>query len=108
MLEIEGWTARLLTPFSTAGIMDHEEARRKNVGGKVLGFVMLTRMKTLVLLFVGSFFPVGERGKNIVEKPIVLSFNICSLPCLQVGKPIILSFNISFAYEGGRLFLIAN
>ncbi|KAL6123749.1 hypothetical protein ACLB2K_076267 [Fragaria x ananassa] len=66
--EIEGWTARLLpsrqlfcsmnilhkwyhrlagyesTTFgyivltTSAGIMDHEEARRKNVGGKVLGF----------------------------------------------------------------------
>ncbi|KAG5611935.1 hypothetical protein H5410_023216 [Solanum commersonii] len=37
---------------TSAGIMDHEEARRKNVGGKVLGFLMLTRMKTLVLLLV--------------------------------------------------------
>ncbi|KAL9266491.1 Small ribosomal subunit protein uS8z/uS8w-like protein [Drosera capensis] len=61
--EIESWTARLLpsrqvfslliSAFSlsvyvvqfgyivlttSAGIMDHEEARRKNVGGKVLGF----------------------------------------------------------------------
>ncbi|RRT46220.1 hypothetical protein B296_00039778, partial [Ensete ventricosum] len=65
--EIEPWTARLLPspPFchwreawiklmsifryrymqfgyivltTSAGIMDHEEARRKNVGGKVLGF----------------------------------------------------------------------
>ena len=39
---------------TSAGIMDLEEASRKNVGGKVLGFVMLTRMKTLVLLLVGS------------------------------------------------------
>ncbi|KAH0758404.1 hypothetical protein KY290_021897 [Solanum tuberosum] len=45
MLEIEGWTARLLPSrqfgyivlTTSAGIMDHEEARRKNVGGKVLG-----------------------------------------------------------------------
>ncbi|KAK8546206.1 hypothetical protein V6N12_027002 [Hibiscus sabdariffa] len=44
--EIEGWTARLLPSrqfgyivlTTSAGIMDHEEARRKNVGGKVLGF----------------------------------------------------------------------
>ncbi|KAM3738685.1 hypothetical protein ACB098_09G149200 [Castanea mollissima] len=43
--EIEGWTARLLPSkqfgyivlMISAGIMDHEEARRKNVGGKVLG-----------------------------------------------------------------------
>ncbi|CAD5324979.1 unnamed protein product [Arabidopsis thaliana] len=43
--EIEGWTARLLPSrqfgfivlTTSAGIMDHEEARRKNVGGKVLG-----------------------------------------------------------------------
>ncbi|KAJ6839920.1 40S ribosomal protein S15a [Iris pallida] len=44
--DIEPWIARLLpsrqfgnivlTTF--AGIMDYEEARRKNVGGKVLGF----------------------------------------------------------------------
>ncbi|KAE8671133.1 40S ribosomal protein S15a [Hibiscus syriacus] len=44
--EIEGWTARLLPSrqfgyialTTSAGIMDHEETRRKNVGGKVLGF----------------------------------------------------------------------
>ncbi|GAB2295812.1 hypothetical protein Dimus_029967 [Dionaea muscipula] len=44
--EIESWTARLLPSrqfgyivlTTSAGIMDHEEARRKNVGGKVLGF----------------------------------------------------------------------
>ncbi|CAD6271955.1 unnamed protein product [Miscanthus lutarioriparius] len=44
--EIEGWTARLLPSrqfgfivlTTSAGIMDHEEARRKNVDGKVLGF----------------------------------------------------------------------
>uniref|UniRef100_A0A0E0CKH1 Small ribosomal subunit protein uS8c n=1 Tax=Oryza meridionalis TaxID=40149 RepID=A0A0E0CKH1_9ORYZ len=42
--EIESWTARLLPSrqfgyivlTTSAGIMDHEEARRKNVGGKVL------------------------------------------------------------------------
>ncbi|KAH9661306.1 40S ribosomal protein S15a-1 [Citrus sinensis] len=41
--EIEGWTARLLPSrqfgyivlTTSAGIMDHEEARRKNVGGKI-------------------------------------------------------------------------
>ncbi|EXC35054.1 40S ribosomal protein S15a-1 [Morus notabilis] len=56
--EIEGWTARLLPSrqfgyivlTTSAGIMDHEEARRKNVGGKsgntVLskGFDRSTRM----------------------------------------------------------------
>nr|GMD14813.1 40S ribosomal protein S15a-1 [Ipomoea batatas] len=44
--DIEGWTARLLPSrqfgyivlTTSAGIMDHEEARRKNAGGKVLGF----------------------------------------------------------------------
>ncbi|KAJ1691349.1 hypothetical protein LUZ63_015504 [Rhynchospora breviuscula] len=44
--DIESWTARLLPSrqfgyivlTTSAGIMDHEEARRKNVGGKVLGF----------------------------------------------------------------------
>ncbi|KAK7244454.1 hypothetical protein RIF29_39276 [Crotalaria pallida] len=44
--EIEGWTARLLPSrqfgyivlTTSTGIMDHEEATRKNVGGKVLGF----------------------------------------------------------------------
>ncbi|KAL4283863.1 hypothetical protein GQ457_16G010860 [Hibiscus cannabinus] len=47
--EIEGWTARLLPSrqfgyivlTTSAGIMDHEEARRKNVGGKVLVVVLL-------------------------------------------------------------------
>ena len=44
--EIERWVARLLPSrqfgiivmTTSAGIMDHEEARRKRVGGKVLGF----------------------------------------------------------------------
>ena len=44
--EIEDWIARLLPSrqfghivlTTSAGIMDHEEARRKKVGGKVLGF----------------------------------------------------------------------
>ncbi|RAL54850.1 unnamed protein product [Cuscuta campestris] len=44
--DIESWTARLLPSrqfgyivlTTSAGIMDHEEARRKNAGGKVLGF----------------------------------------------------------------------
>ncbi|GFR45507.1 hypothetical protein Agub_g6896, partial [Astrephomene gubernaculifera] len=44
--EIEAWVARLLPSrqfgvivmTTSAGIMDHEEARRKRVGGKVLGF----------------------------------------------------------------------
>jgi ribosomal protein S8 len=43
---IEDWVARLLPSrlfgvivlTTSAGIMDHEEARRKKVGGKVLGF----------------------------------------------------------------------
>mmetsp|Transcript_21215 Transcript_21215/g.58874 ORF Transcript_21215/g.58874 Transcript_21215/m.58874 type:complete len:131 (-) Transcript_21215:538-930(-) len=44
--EIEDWIGRLLPSrqfgvivlTTSAGIMDHEEARRKKVGGKVLGF----------------------------------------------------------------------
>lgn len=44
--ELEGWAERLLPSrqfgfivlTSSVGIMDHEEARRKKVGGKVLGF----------------------------------------------------------------------
>lgn len=44
--EIEPWVARLLPSrqfgiivmTTSAGILDHEEARRKRVGGKVLGF----------------------------------------------------------------------
>lgn len=44
--QIEDWIARLLPSrqfgiivlTTSAGIMDHEEARRKRVGGKVLGF----------------------------------------------------------------------
>jgi len=45
-LQVEAWVARLLPSrlfghivlTTSAGIMDHEEARRKGVGGKVLGF----------------------------------------------------------------------
>jgi small subunit ribosomal protein S15Ae len=45
-MEIENWVARLLPSrqfgiivlTTSAGILDHEEARRKRVGGKVLGF----------------------------------------------------------------------
>ena len=44
--QMEAWVARLLPSrlfghivlTTSAGIMDHEEARRKGVGGKVLGF----------------------------------------------------------------------
>jgi ribosomal protein S8 len=44
--EVEAWVARLLPSrlfghivlTTSAGIMDHDEARRKGVGGKVLGF----------------------------------------------------------------------
>lgn len=44
--ELEGWAERLLPSrlfgfvvlTSSSGIMDHEEARRKKVGGKILGF----------------------------------------------------------------------
>jgi len=44
--QIEDWIGRLLPSrqfgiivlTTSAGIMDHEEARRKRVGGKVLGF----------------------------------------------------------------------
>ncbi|KAH9814473.1 ribosomal protein S8 [Melampsora americana] len=45
--QIENWVARLLPARSfgiiilttSAGIMDHEEARRKHVAGKILGYV---------------------------------------------------------------------
>merc|ERR1712224_249538 len=44
--DIEGWTERLLPSrqfgylvlTTSFGIMDHEEARRKKIGGKILGF----------------------------------------------------------------------
>lgn len=44
--EIEDWIGRLLPSrqfgvivlTTSSGIMDHEEARRKHIGGKVLGF----------------------------------------------------------------------
>lgn len=45
--EIDNWTANLLPArqfgyvilTTSAGIMDHEEAKRKHVSGKILGFV---------------------------------------------------------------------
>lgn len=45
--DVEKWTANLLPSrqfgyvilTTSAGIMDHEEARRKHVAGKILGFV---------------------------------------------------------------------
>lgn len=44
--DIEGWVSQMLPARSfgyivlttSAGIMDHEEARRKHVAGKILGF----------------------------------------------------------------------
>jgi ribosomal protein S8 len=44
--DLEDWVSRLLPSrlfgvivlTTSAGIMDHEEARRKKVGGKILGF----------------------------------------------------------------------
>lgn len=46
MDDLEKWTSNLLPSrqfgylvlTTSAGIMDHEEARRKHVGGKILGF----------------------------------------------------------------------
>ncbi|CAJ1925218.1 unnamed protein product [Sphenostylis stenocarpa] len=60
--EIEGWTARLLPSrqfgfivlTTSAGIMDHEEARRKNVGGKY----------KLVLDFKDYAFPPYSDSKS--------------------------------------------
>ncbi|VVA12418.1 PREDICTED: 40S ribosomal [Prunus dulcis] len=75
--EIEGWTARLLPSrqfgyivlTTSAGIMDHEEARRKNVGGgalfsachaetllfRVLMLSFLCRLHCIIIVaFVGS------------------------------------------------------
>ncbi|KAL3686831.1 hypothetical protein R1sor_013140 [Riccia sorocarpa] len=51
--EIEDWTARLLPSrqfghivlTTSAGIMDHDEARRKNIGGKVFGFLLLIHLR---------------------------------------------------------------
>ncbi|KAK4779759.1 hypothetical protein SAY87_015865 [Trapa incisa] len=69
--EIEGWTARLLPSrqfgyivlTTSAGIMDHEEARRKNVGGKIFlsrkgihcaAFTCLSRPPHKVIVGVGK------------------------------------------------------
>ncbi|KAL0697422.1 hypothetical protein Bca4012_053544 [Brassica carinata] len=103
--EIEGWTARLLPSrqfgyivlTTSAGIMDHEEARRKNVGGKVLaykgkeedrdGFVLncleapldvdikdggrVVVLNTKNLPLVGERFQVvGADGKRVLETNI--------------------------------------
>uniref|UniRef100_A0A914HC83 40S ribosomal protein S15a n=1 Tax=Globodera rostochiensis TaxID=31243 RepID=A0A914HC83_GLORO len=46
MADLEKWTSNLLPSrqfgylvlTTSAGIMDHEEARRKHMGGKILGF----------------------------------------------------------------------
>lgn len=46
LAQIEGWVSQMLPARSfgyivlttSAGIMDHEEARRKHVAGKILGF----------------------------------------------------------------------
>lgn len=47
--DLEKWTSNLLPSrqfgyivlTTSAGIMDHEEARRKHVGGKILGFFLI-------------------------------------------------------------------
>ena len=38
--------------MASAGIMDHEEARRKNVGGKVLGFFLLGLISRVISKFL--------------------------------------------------------
>ncbi|RZB63967.1 40S ribosomal protein S15a-1 isoform A [Glycine soja] len=60
--EIEGWTARLLPSrqfgyivlTTSAGIMDHEEARRKNVGGKVLDPTQISDLDVLLMVELNS------------------------------------------------------
>ncbi|KAB2606853.1 40S ribosomal protein S15a-1 [Pyrus ussuriensis x Pyrus communis] len=77
--EIEGWTARLLPSrqfgyivlTTSAGIMDHEEARRKNVGGKVLGVLEKWCSTELDLFFIG-LFTAGRVLTIIYGREIVL------------------------------------
>lgn len=38
LMNSKKWQFGYIVLTTSAGIMDHEEARRKNVGGKVLGF----------------------------------------------------------------------
>ncbi|WZY81004.1 hypothetical protein YC2023_027388 [Brassica napus] len=73
--EIEGWTARLLPSrqfgyivlTTSAGIMDHEEARRKNVGGKAYfsrsPYPLISPLSLLItattVLFSASFDPIS-------------------------------------------------
>ncbi|KAF2588860.1 hypothetical protein F2Q70_00038097 [Brassica cretica] len=60
--EIEGWTARLLPSrqfgyivlTTSAGIMDHEEARRKNVGGKKMFYGSLSPLQPYQLISTGG------------------------------------------------------
>ncbi|KAK8487667.1 hypothetical protein V6N12_002507 [Hibiscus sabdariffa] len=60
--EIEGWTARLLPSrqfgyivlTTSAGIMDHEEARRKNVGGKEDGWPLTLDVRVRVAILTAS------------------------------------------------------
>ncbi|KAH0683324.1 hypothetical protein KY290_021914 [Solanum tuberosum] len=82
MLEIEGWTARLLPSrqfgyivlTTSAGIMDHEEARRKNVGGKFLGTfkIVVDTEKTYLLRVVNAvmsktlYFGIARHNLTIV------------------------------------------
>nr|GMD52863.1 40S ribosomal protein S15a-1 [Ipomoea batatas] len=72
--DIEGWTARLLPSrqfgyivlTTSAGIMDHEEARRKNAGGKIIrrpGYVAVPGVPKLIpsrAVFFGSLG--GSKG----------------------------------------------
>ncbi|KAG5393458.1 hypothetical protein IGI04_023421 [Brassica rapa subsp. trilocularis] len=83
--EIEGWTARLLPSrqfgyivlTTSAGIMDHEEARRKNVGGKVLGFFLLMQ-QLRDLLFNRRRSGGKEESKSGVGRILAILQILCS------------------------------
>nr|GMD59020.1 40S ribosomal protein S15a-1 [Ipomoea batatas] len=64
--DIEGWTARLLPSrqfgyivlTTSAGIMDHEEARRKNAGGKV-------EEKSINFAFLQTWVRYNAKGSEV-------------------------------------------
>ena len=96
---------------TSAGIMDHEEARRKNVGGKVLGFFYWIWFWASIMEFWHSF-QIVLHFLSVKKDPypvLMIRFCVASFSFLKLIPRKFLLFSWrrfgSFNYNGRELVL---
>jgi len=93
--DVEHWTAYLMPSrqfgymvlTTSGGIMDHEEARRKHLGGKILGFFFWARLPR---------WTVDSRRRRTAETCIAETFSDRHCRCIVQRLLWIVSFETSF------------